>query len=278
MALRARSSATNRRSSEGSGSIVPSRSKNAATRVPDSELLKPTRRIRCRVIPNLESPDSRSCRLPRGANRTHRANGAHRYRHAVQLHPVQLRPADRALAVRDELPALDQNRNRAHKAKHRRCRRQRDRAAANRGVRLRREPAESTPPVRASAPTRARDSRSTRHFIAAYKSTAPARTDQRSPPPRLQHRVRAPAGIARLRRKPAQKIGRCAARKKENRQPQRNHSYDREIREVNVLDHAVAENVDLRANRRRQIFSPRDDGHRARLTQCTQRSARRRSD
>jgi len=63
--------------------------------------------------------------------------------------------------------------------------------------------------------------------------------------------------MSRLHRQPAQKICRRTARKKQNRQPQRHHPDHREIREVHVLDHAVAQNVQLRPDRRGHFLLPR---------------------
>src|SRR5579871_5808511 len=60
--------------------------------------------------------------------------------------------------------------------------------------------------------------------------------------------VGAKAGVACLHRQAAKKIGDSAASEEKYRQPERNHADDGEIGEVHVFDHAVAENVDLRAD------------------------------
>src|SRR5437588_7479804 len=62
--------------------------------------------------------------------------------------------------------------------------------------------------------------------------------------------------MSRLHPKPAQEIRSRPARKEQNRQPQRHHPHDREIREIHVLDHPVAQNVQLRTDRRGHFFLP----------------------
>src|SRR5882762_5020184 len=103
------------------------------------------------------------------------------------------------------------------------------------------------------------------------QSPAPARRHQRLRPTTLQHRVRAPSRIPGLHRQPAQKIRRRPPRKKQHRQPQRHHPYHGKIREKHVLDHTVAQDVQLRSHRRSHFSPPRDVP-----VQCIQRDCRHR--
>src|SRR6266436_610566 len=64
--------------------------------------------------------------------------------------------------------------------------------------------------------------------------------------------------MSRLHRQPANEIRRRTSRKKQNRQPQRYHPHNREIREVHVLDHPVAKNAQLRSYRSGHFSLPRD--------------------
>ena len=150
---------------------------------------------------------------------------------------------------REKLPALQQHRQPAHNAKSCCQPRQHMRPRANRRVRVHRHrPHQQHRPSRqCQLQTQVAEAHALQRGVHA---AAPSRPHQRAPPPRLQHRVRAPARMPRLHRQAAQKIRRCPAREEQHRQPQRHHPHHRKIREVHVLDDAVSQNVNLRAHRR----------------------------
>src|SRR5580704_11467632 len=89
-------------------------------------------------------------------------------------------------------------------------------------------------------------------------AAAPARRNQRAAPPRLKHSAAAKSRPTRARRKAAQKIRERAAHEKQHRHPERHESRDCEKREEQILDDAIAQNVELRAKRRGHIFLPRE--------------------
>src|SRR5271168_233314 len=62
--------------------------------------------------------------------------------------------------------------------------------------------------------------------------------------------------MPRLHRQPPQKIRRRPPRKKEHRQPQRHHPHHRKISEIHVLNHPVAQNVQLRPHGRSHLPLP----------------------
>src|SRR5262249_43549658 len=85
-------------------------------------------------------------------------------------------------------------------------------------------------------------------------AAAPTRADESAPPPGLDHGIGSPAGIAGARGKRAKEIRCGSASKEKNRKPKGDHADDGEIGEVQIFDHAIAENVDLSADRSREIF------------------------
>src|SRR5262249_50780527 len=73
--------------------------------------------------------------------------------------------------------------------------------------------------------------------------------------PALQHPVCTPAGVTSFESQAAQKVGGGTASEEKDRKPQRNHAHDGKIGEIDVFNHPVAENVDLRTKRRCQVLA-----------------------
>src|SRR4029077_6172788 len=87
----------------------------------------------------------------------------------------------------------------------------------------------------------------------SIEGAAGARSHQAASPPRLEHGVAAKASASRARGEATEKIRQRAAHEKEHGNPERDQAADGKKCEEEIFDHAVAEDVELRAERRSHV-------------------------
>ena len=87
---------------------------------------------------------------------------------------------------------------------------------------------------------------------------AGTRSDERPAPPTFEHGVAAEAFATFPGGQASQKVGGCATNEEEDRHPKGNQAANGEVSEEEVLDDAVAQDIELRAQRRGEVLPAGD--------------------
>lgn len=152
------------------------------------------------------------------------------------------------------LPAFEQYRDAADQAEDGSGPGERDCARADHGVNVRRKIADESHMAtgQSQLKTEIAEAKALHHGVGA---SAPSRADESAAPPGLDHGVGSPARVPGARGERAEKIRCSSAGEEKNRKPKRDHADDGEVGKVEILDHTIAEYVDLSADRSGEIFA-----------------------